>query len=126
MILCSAFDCANPATVEEWSEIAGETFYWCPEHRHKFSWETRTRKQGGVTVQRNYSDAVQSPAHYTVGGIETIDYLCAKLSPEEFAGFCRGNVLKYVSRAPHKAGVEDLRKAAWYLERLIAQMEEEQ
>ncbi len=126
MMRCSAFDCTNPAIFEEWSETAGETFQWCDEHRPKFSWETRTRKQGGATVQCNDSDAVQSPAHYMVGGIETIDYLCAKLSPEEFAGFCRGNVLKYVSRAPHKAGLEDLRKAAWYLERLIAQMEEEQ
>lgn len=39
-------------------------------------------------------DPVNSPDHYTFGGIETIDYLKAKLSPEEFAGFCRGNVLK--------------------------------
>ena len=64
-------------------------------------------------------DPVNSPAHYTVGGIETIDYLRAKLSPEEFAGYCRGNVLKYLSRAPHKNGTEDLKKARWYLDRLI-------
>ena len=64
-------------------------------------------------------DAVHSPEHYTFGGIEVIEYLAAKLTPEEFAGFCRGNVLKYVSRAPHKGGLEDLQKARWYLERLI-------
>jgi hypothetical protein len=70
------------------------------------------------------ADPVNSPEHYTFGAIETIDYLRAKLTPEEFAGFCRGNVLKYVSRTTHKHGVEDLRKAAWYLDRLIANMEE--
>lgn len=64
-------------------------------------------------------DPVNAPNHYTAGGIETIDYLRAKLTAEEFAGFCRGNVLKYVSRAPLKNGVEDLRKARWYLDRLI-------
>lgn len=68
-------------------------------------------------------DPVERPAHYTAGGIETIDYLLAKLAPEEFAGFCRGNVLKYVSRAPHKNGLEDLKKARWYLDRLIKQLE---
>ena len=65
------------------------------------------------------SDPVNAPDHYTFGGIETIDYLKAKLSPEEFAGFCRGNVLKYVSRAMKKGGQEDLRKARWYLDQLI-------
>ena len=47
------------------------------------------------------TDAV-NPDHYKVGGIETIDYLQAKLSPEEFAGYCRGNALKYMSRAGHR------------------------
>jgi len=62
------------------------------------------------------SDPVHSPAHYTAGGIETIDFIRAKLSREEFVGYCRGNVLKYVTRAPHKGGVEDYRKAAVYLQ----------
>jgi hypothetical protein len=60
-------------------------------------------------------DNVNSPAHYTQGGIETIDFIHAKLTPEEFAGYCKGNALKYVSRATHKGGVEDLRKAGVYL-----------
>jgi len=65
------------------------------------------------------ADNVNHPPHYKVGGIETIDYLQAKLTPEEFAGFCKGNALKYISRANHKAdAAEDLRKAAWYLDRL--------
>jgi len=66
------------------------------------------------------SDMVNHPAHYKVGGIETIDYIQAKLTAEEFAGYCKGNALKYISRAPHKKdAIEDLRKAIWYLNRII-------
>lgn len=60
-----------------------------------------------------------NPDHYKTGGIEVIDYLQAKLSPEAFRGFLAGNVLKYVSRYEKKNGVEDLEKAKWYLDRLI-------
>lgn len=61
------------------------------------------------------ADPVNHPDHYTVGGIETIDFIEAKLSPEEFAGYCRGNMLKYIARAGHKddAG-QDIRKALSY------------
>ena len=67
------------------------------------------------------TDMVNSPPHYKTGGIEAIDYIEAKLSPEEFAGYCRGNALKYLSRAGHKDdAVQDYRKAKWYIERLIS------
>ena len=59
------------------------------------------------------SDAV-NPSHYKAGGVEFIDFLRAKLTPEEFTGFCRGNALKYLSRAHLKGGAEDYAKAAWY------------
>jgi hypothetical protein len=66
------------------------------------------------------NDPVNSPKHYKVGGIETIDYMEAKLSPEEFAGYCKGNALKYISRAGYKVDAnEDIRKAIWYLNRLL-------
>jgi len=65
-------------------------------------------------------DPVNNPAHYTAGGIETIDYIEAKLTHEEFDGYCRGQVLKYVSRAGKKDDCEqDLRKALWYLNRML-------
>jgi hypothetical protein len=60
------------------------------------------------------SDAVHHPAHYNAGPIEVIDAIEAW-----GLGFCDGNVVKYVARFRHKNGVEDLRKAAWYLNRLI-------
>lgn len=62
-------------------------------------------------------DMVNSPPHYTKGGIETIDYIQAKLSPEEYRGYLRGNLLKYASRMGAK-GEDDAGKAAWYAQRL--------
>lgn len=61
------------------------------------------------------SDAVNQPAHYTQGAIETIDYIRDTLTQEEFTGYCVGNCLKYLSRWRHKGGVEDLEKAQRYL-----------
>lgn len=71
------------------------------------------------------SDNVNSPDHYTAGGIKTIDIIKAKLTHEEFAGYCKGNVIKYVTRANLKGGVEDLKKAAVYLDWLIESLEPE-
>lgn len=66
-------------------------------------------------------DPVNSPEHYSAGGIETIDYLRAKLTPEEYRGFLLGNALKYLSRAGLKGdALTDLRKARWFLDALIA------
>jgi hypothetical protein len=67
---------------------------------------------------------VFSPSHYTVGGIETADVIQAKLTQEEFEGYCLGNVLKYCSRGRYKGKrVEDFKKAQWYLDRLISSIE---
>ncbi len=49
-----------------------------------------------------------NPEHYKTGGIETWDYLKAKLSPTELAGFVKANVIKYVSRCDHKDKVQDI------------------
>lgn len=65
------------------------------------------------------NDAVQHPSHYTGGDIECIDAIRSALTPEQFEGYLRGNILKYLWRYPDKNGVEDLRKAQWYLNRLI-------
>lgn len=57
--------------------------------------------------------------YYTKDGLTCYDVLCAVLSPEELAGFCKGNVIKYLWREKQKGGIEDLRKAVWYLEKLV-------
>ena len=65
-------------------------------------------------------EAVDHPAHYNSGNIEVIDAI------EDWKlGFCDGNVVKYVARHRHKNGLEDLKKARWYLNRLISNMEKE-
>jgi hypothetical protein len=66
------------------------------------------------------TDPVNQPPHYRQGGIECIDAIAAALTPEEFAGYCKGNILKYVWREKRKGGAESLNKAHWYLARLIA------
>ena len=61
-------------------------------------------------------DAINHPAHYTAGGIETIDFIEAKK-----LGYNLGNVVKYITRSGLKGNqLEDLRKAQWYLSREIA------
>ncbi len=71
------------------------------------------------------SDVVHSPGHYTVGGIETIDFMKAKaVSKETFLDYCRLSVLKYLTRAPFKNNeIEDMKKARWYLDRWLAEAE---
>ena len=55
-----------------------------------------------------------NPSHYTSGGIQPIEYIDANK-----LGYYEGNILKYITRYKMKNGLEDLRKAQWYLERLI-------
>jgi len=60
------------------------------------------------------ADNVNSPNHYNKGDIEVIDYIL-----DQKFDYLEGNVIKYVSRYRNKGGIEDLRKAKWYLEKLI-------
>ena len=63
---------------------------------------------------------VHTPSHYLTGGIETIDFIEAKLGPAGFRAYCTGQVIKYLARAEHKGRpLQDLEKAKWYLSRLI-------
>mgnify|MGYP002623334597 FL=1 len=64
-------------------------------------------------------DTVNHPSHYTDGGIECIEAIEAQLTPEEYRGFLKGNVCKYLWRERQKGGIESLRKAQWYLDRLV-------
>lgn len=61
------------------------------------------------------TDNVNKPSHYTTGQIEVIDYIKDKLTPEQYVGYCMGNVIKYTSRWQHKGGLQDLEKAEVYL-----------
>jgi len=70
-----------------------------------------------ITMEEPAADPVNHPAHYKVGGVETIDFIEAK-----GLTYHLGNAVKYISRADHKGNrKQDLEKAKWYLERAIAQ-----
>ena len=64
------------------------------------------------------NDQINSPEHYR-GQIECIDAIQAALTPEEFRGFCKGNIIKYIFRERRKGGTESLEKGQWYLNRLL-------
>jgi hypothetical protein len=84
-----------------------------------FATVTAEEPKINFTIPTLSVDVVNNPPHYTVGGIETIDFIEAKKLPYNL-----GNVVKYVSRADHKGRrVEDLRKAQWYLNREIERVQ---
>ena len=66
-------------------------------------WKTDTKKK----------DSVNHPSHYGNGKTECIDYIQDFLSDEEFIGYLRGNIAKYMNRWRYKNGIEDLQKAQW-------------
>jgi hypothetical protein len=67
------------------------------------------------------TDKVNNPSHYNQGGIEAIAYIKQQLD-DGFISYCEGNVHKYIHRYRYKNGVEDLKKARWYLDRMIEEM----
>ncbi|MFZ6872844.1 DUF3310 domain-containing protein [Undibacterium sp. Di27W] len=73
-----------------------------------------TTAQKAVLLTKQEHDPVNTPQHYTAGGIEFIDILRAKLTPEELRGYFKGNVIKYVIRAELKDGLQDYQKCARY------------
>lgn len=74
-----------------------------------------------ASLQQTF-DTVQRPAHYNQSGIECIDAIAASMTPAEFQAYLKGNVQKYLWRYQHKNGVEDCRKAQWYLDRLVKEL----
>ena len=93
----------DDATPEEWDK--NRKGYWT--------------KQGGLEPV-SAVDPVTRPKHYNTGDIECIDAIKASMEATQFKGYLKGNVEKYVWRYEYKnKPVEDLRKARWYLDRLI-------
>ena len=64
------------------------------------------------------SDMVNHPPHYGTGSIECIEYIEDFITEEEWIGYLRGNIAKYLHRWRYKSGLQDLEKAAWYMDRL--------
>ena len=69
-------------------------------------------------------DMVNHPSHYTQGGIECIDALkAATISKTGIEAICTANAIKYLWRYEEKNGIEDVKKARWYIDRLIKELE---
>lgn len=64
------------------------------------------------------TDYVNSPPHYTQGKIECIDAMESAFGTQAVIDFCRCNAFKYIWRAAHKNGIEDLNKAVWYINKI--------
>ena len=72
-------------------------------------------------------DNVNNPTHYTQGEIECIDCIkAAIINKTGIKAFCVGNAIKYLFRYENKNGLEDVKKAQWYINRLIQELEEKE
>ena len=95
--------------MEKHKEVMGKTIS---------DWKTLSITSSNKSINDNKADPVNHPAHYKVGGIETIDFIEAKK-----LNYNIGNVVKYLTRADHKGNrKQDLEKALWYLERELSTM----
>lgn len=132
----------------------GEVVYgfenWLPDYAKSDNWTTHTNNRVWVQVEnpnlatdkeieqvineeykkdssinKDKQDMI-NPSHYKKGGIEAIDYMKAKSTPEEFKGHLRLTALKYLSRYGQKDNeLQELEKAKWYLDRLIQELKNE-
>ena len=77
-----------------------------------------------MEMKRTEVDMVSHPLHYTQGGIECIDAIkAATVGKNGIEAVCTANAIKYLWRYEAKNGIEDVKKARWYLDRLIAELE---
>tara|TARA_R110002012_G_scaffold177104_1_gene341950 strand:+ start:371 stop:679 length:309 start_codon:yes stop_codon:yes gene_type:complete len=69
-------------------------------------------------------DAVNRPAHYNAGEIETIDYIVDVLGDYDAISYCHGNLIKYTGTRLWEKGnpIQDAEKAQWYLNKMIELM----
>jgi hypothetical protein len=119
----------DDATPDEWDRAAqaaygepqvGKLFHPSDAVPAGFKPDEYTISEGGVKTWTKESCPVENPDHYNTGAIEAIEAIRASMPTEQFFGYLKGNVMKYLWRYDYKEKpVEDLRKADWYLNRLI-------
>ena len=76
-------------------------------------------------MKDEYWNEVNNPDHYNQNTVETINLIRDSMEPQEFRGYLKGNIFKYVSRCRYKDKenpLKDLLKAEWYLSKLIEDM----
>jgi len=83
----------------------------------------RYREVGNI-MRKQKEDMVNNPPHYNKSGVETIDAIKA-MTDDGYEYYLQGNIMKYLWRYRYKNGVEDLKKAQWYLNELIEELDKE-
>jgi hypothetical protein len=111
----------KPSVIAKATGVPIQTVYQVKHNRSKDMALTMSKSPAVLyksSPTAETKDNVNSPTHYTTGGIETIDYIEAKS-----LNYNLGNVVKYVSRSDFKGRkLEDLKKAQWYLSREISNL----
>lgn len=87
--------------------------------------EEKSKEQTVKYLSGKKEDMVNHPPHYNKAGIETIDAIKA-MTDGGFEYYLQGNIMKYLWRYRYKNGVEDLKKAQWYLTELIDVVEKDE
>lgn len=86
--------------------------------------EVKRSRSADDMAQEFINDMINAPPHYNQAGIECIDAIAAATSGKTgLKAVCVANVIKYLWRYELKNGVEDVKKARWYLDRLIGELE---
>ena len=113
-------------TMDDWDKVA----QGLPKDDERHEYVKMAKDIQSIVIEQDcidgrlLEDMVNSPNHYTSGSIECIDGIEASMSAEAFKGYCKGAALKYLWRYERKAkSLEDLKKAQWYLNKLIASVE---
>lgn len=109
----------------DWEEDAMEVIQTYPDPRDTAS-PVETMVDYMMNAIEQTTDMVNSPDHYNHGKVECIEYLKDNMPFEAYTGYLEGNCKKYLHRWRYKKKpLEDLRKANWYLTRLISELDSE-
>ena len=121
----------DEATPEEWDRVNFKNYRKSKEPTVGAYMESLKAKYDydgteDYEEEEEATDCVNSPAHYNYGKVECIEAIEESMTPEAFKGYLKGNTMKYLWRYERKGKpLEDLKKARWYLDRLIQKKEEE-
>ena len=116
-------------TMDDWDKVA----QGLPKDDERHEYVKMAKDIQSIVIEQDcidgrlLEDMVNSPNHYTSGSIECIDGIEASMSAEAFKGYCKGAALKYLWRYERKdKSLEDLKKAQWYLNKLIEEVKNEE
>src|SRR6056297_2055046 len=120
--------CIDDASMMDWDKVAqkkalDEMTEWAETNGLYDDYTLDEDFEKAFSDALDRDDKVNSPSHYRSGNIECIEAIEEALTDEELRGYFKGNCLKYLWREQYKNQLEDLRKAKWYLDRLVSNVE---